>query len=204
MGADGCSALMADAADEPGTVVAMPEDRAVVNPAMGSVLVAGHNPLGALALRAAHAASLTLGGAAPFCCVDAAEMVDVVEACDDRLEEEPVRWTLFRGMNMEPPPLVAPSALHACLLSVFWYCTGGATAVIGDVWRCSACRAVGRAQGHFSRETSVFLGAGGAVTGDSRDAGGSDGDSDSTQRLCFTSCVGGWMRAAGQKAQGRV
>ena len=45
-------------------------------------------------LRAAHAlASVPLGGATPLgCdCAEAAEIVDVVEACDDREEDEFVR-----------------------------------------------------------------------------------------------------------------
>lgn len=66
--------------------------RAVVIPAMGSVLVAGHSPLGAFVLRAAHAASpplpFPLVGTAPFTCVEAADIVEAVEACDASEEEE--------------------------------------------------------------------------------------------------------------------
>lgn len=142
---------MADAAEEPGPADAMGCGRAVEIPEMGSVLVAGHSPLGAFGLRAAQAASVPLAGATPLGCEDAADMVEVVDACDDRLEEEPVRWTLFRGMNMAAP-LGAPSALHACRFSVLWYWTGGATAVIGNVVGEAVA---GRVPGHFSCSTPV-------------------------------------------------
>jgi hypothetical protein len=116
-----CRALMADAADDPGPADAMGCGRAAVIPAMGSVLVAGHNPFGALALRVA-AQSVPFVGAAPFGCdADAnadGDMVDVLDACDERLDEELDRCALFRGMKM-PPPLGTPSALHACRL-MFW------------------------------------------------------------------------------------
>lgn len=90
MGAGACSALMADAADDPGPVDATGCGRAVVIPDMGSVLVAGHSPFGAFVLRAAHAASLPLpfAGAPPFGCDEAVDIVEVLEACDDSDDEE--------------------------------------------------------------------------------------------------------------------
>lgn len=109
---------MAEAADDPGPADAMGCGRAAVIPAMGSVLVAGHSPLGAFALRVA-AQSVPFGGARPFCSDedDEADIVDVVEACDERLDDELDRCALFRGMNMPPPPpLGTPSAFHACRL----------------------------------------------------------------------------------------
>jgi hypothetical protein len=110
---------MAEAADDAGPADAMGWGRAAVIPAMGSVLVAGHSPLGALALRVA-AQSVPLGCGGPFGCDadDEADMVDVPEACEERLDDELDRWALFRGINM-PPPLDTPSALHACRL-MFW------------------------------------------------------------------------------------
>jgi hypothetical protein len=124
-----CRALMADAADDPGPADAMSCGRAAVIPAMGSVLVAGHNPFGGFVLRVA-AQSVPLAGAATFGCDadDEADIVEVADACDERLEDELDRWALFRGMKM-PPPF---SALHAWRL-MFWKFTGGATAVIGEV-----------------------------------------------------------------------
>ena len=116
MGAGACSALMADAADEPGPADATGWGRAVDIPAMGSVLVAGHSPLGAFVLRAAHAGSVAvpLAGATPFDCEEAADMVEVVDACDDSDELEFVRWALLRGINA--PLVVPPSSLHGCRL----------------------------------------------------------------------------------------
>jgi hypothetical protein len=115
---------MAEAADEPGTADAMGCGRAVEIPAMGSVLVAGHNPLGAFVLRAAHAGSVPgpvpvpgavpLAGATPLDCEDAADMVELVDACDDSDELELLRWALLRGMKA--PLGVPPSALHGCRL----------------------------------------------------------------------------------------
>lgn len=75
---------------------------------------------------------MPLAGVTPFGCDEDADIVDVLEACDDSDEEEFWRWTLFRGMNMAPPPFCTPSALHACRL-MFWKLTGGATAVIEEV-----------------------------------------------------------------------
>jgi hypothetical protein len=72
---------------------------------MGSVLVAGHSPLGALVLRAA--------GATPFGCEEAADMVEVVDACDDSDELEFDRWALLRGIKA---PLGVPPSLHGCRL----------------------------------------------------------------------------------------
>lgn len=111
---------MAEAADDAGPADAMGWGRAAVIPAMGSVLVAGHSPLGAFALRVA-AQSVPAGcWGVPFGCEaeDEAERVEVPEACEERLDDELDRWALFRGMNM-PPPLDTPSALHACRL-MFW------------------------------------------------------------------------------------
>jgi hypothetical protein len=82
---------MADAADELGPADATGWGRAVDIPAMGSVLVAGHSPLGAFVLRAAHAASLPFAGATPVGCEEAADMVEVVDACDESDELELVR-----------------------------------------------------------------------------------------------------------------
>ena len=60
--------------------------------------------------------SVPLGRATPLgCdCWEAAETVDVDEACDDREDDEFDRWALFRGMYMAP--FAPPSALHACRL----------------------------------------------------------------------------------------
>jgi uncharacterized protein YegL len=68
--------------------------------------------LGAFVFRAAQAGSLPFAGATPFGCdvVEAADAVELVEACDDSEDEEFWRWALFL-MNMGPP-LGAPSALH--------------------------------------------------------------------------------------------
>ena len=119
--ADGaCSALIAEAAEEPGPTDAMGCERAVEIPAIGSVLVAGHNPFGVFALRVAPQ-SEPFEEAVLFGCDEddeAADMVDVVEAWEDRLDDEFDRWALFLGMKMAPP-LGTPSALHACRL-IFW------------------------------------------------------------------------------------
>jgi hypothetical protein len=80
---------------------------------MGSVLVAGHSPLGALVLRAAHAGSVPFAGATPFGCEEAADMVEVVDACDDSDELEFDRWALLRGIKA---PLGVPPSLHGCRL----------------------------------------------------------------------------------------
>jgi hypothetical protein len=147
MGAGACSALIADAADDPGPADAMGWGRAVVIPAMGSVLVAGHSPLGAFVLRAAHAGSVPLAGATPLDCEEAADIVDVDDACDESDELEFDRWALFRGMKA--PLGVPPSALHGCRLR-FWY-PGSATAVIGEVVVGVVSGMERRAaQGHFS------------------------------------------------------
>lgn len=121
-----CSALIAEAADEPGPADEMGCGRVVVMPETGSVLEAGHSPFGGFALRAAQVDASEAG--TPFGCGVGAAMVEVVEACEERDEDEFVRWTLLRGMNMAP--LGPASALHACRL-MFWKFTGGATAVIG-------------------------------------------------------------------------
>lgn len=126
---------MADAADEPGPADAMGWGRAVEIPAMGSVLVAGHSPLGAFVLRAAHAGSVAapltpLAGATPLDCEEAADKVDVEDACDESDELELVRWALFRGMKA--PLGAVPSALHGCRLR-FWYWGSATEAVIGKV-----------------------------------------------------------------------
>lgn len=54
--------------------------------------------------------------------------MDVLDACDERDEDELDRFAL-RGMKMAAP-LGTPSAVHAWRL-MFWKLTGGATAVIG-------------------------------------------------------------------------
>jgi hypothetical protein len=107
---------MAEAADDPEPADAMGCGRAAVIPAIGSVLVVGHNPFGVFALRVA-AQSVPFAGAVPFDCDDDddADIVEALDACDERLDEELDRWALFRGINM-PPPLGTPSALHACRL----------------------------------------------------------------------------------------
>jgi hypothetical protein len=119
---------------------------------MGSVFVAGHNPLGALVLRAAHAGSVPFaGGATPFDCEEAAEIVEVVDACDESEELEFDRCALFRGMKA--PLGGPPSALHGCRL-MFWY--GDTTAVIGGMAVVVVVRKEhGAAQGHFSRDSRV-------------------------------------------------
>lgn len=68
-------------------------------PTTGSVLVAGHSPLGAF-FRAAQVEP-SAGGAAPtpFVCDDeAVEMVVVEDAWDESDEDELERCALFRGM----------------------------------------------------------------------------------------------------------
>lgn len=55
---------MAEAAEEPVLAEATGWGRAVVIPAMGSVLVAGHSPFGVFVLRAAQAAASALFGGA--------------------------------------------------------------------------------------------------------------------------------------------
>lgn len=58
-------------------------------PDTGSVLVVGHNPLGAFVLRAAQVeASVPLVGATLLDCEEEAEIVEVLEACDDSEEDE--------------------------------------------------------------------------------------------------------------------
>lgn len=107
-----CKALIADAAEEPVLADATGWGRAVVIPATGSVLVAGHSPLGAFVLRAAQAAaSALLGGAETLVCDEEADMVEVVDACDESDDDELERLAL-RGRKMAPP-LGTPSALHA-------------------------------------------------------------------------------------------
>ena len=84
-----CRALMAEAADDAGPADAMGWGRAAVIPATGSVLVAGHSPLGAFGLRVA-AQSVPFCCGVPFGCDadDEADMVDVPDACDERLDDE--------------------------------------------------------------------------------------------------------------------
>lgn len=151
-----CSALIADAADDPGPADATGWGRVVVIPEMGSVLVAGHSPLGAFVLRAAHAAlSVPLGRATPLACDEDAEMVDAAEAWELRLDEELDRdGFLVRGTK---PPFGMPSALHAWRL-MFWKLTGGATAVIGEVVFVEGVVVVVvvRVRRHFSCTLPVF------------------------------------------------
>lgn len=137
IGAGECSAFIADAAEEPGPADAMDCGRAVEIPEMGSVLDAGHSTLGAF-FRAAHVDPSPTGeGPTPFVCEDDVDKVELVEACEERDEDEFVRWALLRGMNilkssvlMGAAPLGTPlAALHPCR-EMFWKFGGGATAVI--------------------------------------------------------------------------
>jgi hypothetical protein len=63
IGAGECSAVIAEVAEGPELAVAMDCGRALVMPETGSVLDAGHNPLGAF-LRAAHVEPSPAGGGA--------------------------------------------------------------------------------------------------------------------------------------------
>lgn len=152
---------MAEAAEGPGPADSTDCGRAVESPAIGSVLDAGHSPFGAFVLRAAHVdASLPLAGATPFSCDGGAATVGVLDACDDRDDDELLRWALFRGMNRAPPPLGTPSVLHACRL-MFWKLTGGATAVIGKAVRGEGgCEGQGGSCCHFCASLPVLSGLG--------------------------------------------
>lgn len=142
---------MAEAADETGVADATGWGRAVVIPAMGSVLVAGHSPLGALVLRAAHAAASALeGGTEPLGWDEEAETVDEAEACDESDEDELERLAP-RGTN-RATALGPPSALHAWRL-MFWKLTGGATAVIGVT--VGVCCGRGRGRSSERRPCSI-------------------------------------------------
>jgi hypothetical protein len=102
-------------------------------PATGSVLEAGHSPLGAF-FRAAQVAPSAAGGApGPLVCEDeAVETVDVDEAWDESDEDELERCALFRGMNILKSSLTGAAPLGTPLgpLHLFWKLTGGATAVM--------------------------------------------------------------------------
>lgn len=140
MGAGVWSAVMAEAAEGPEPAVAMGCGRAFVMPDTGSVLDAGHSPLGAFLRAAAQVEPSAAGeGAVPFGCDEAVEMVDEDEACEESDDDELERWALLRGMNilkssvaMEGAPLGTPLVpLH-----LDWKFGGGATAVIDSV--CAA------------------------------------------------------------------
>lgn len=92
---------MAEAADGPEPAEAMDCGRALVMPDTGSVLDAGHSPLGAF-FRAAHVEDASPAGAGPtpFGCDDADDIVEVEDACDDSEDDELERWALLRGMNI--------------------------------------------------------------------------------------------------------
>ena len=106
MGAGECSAVIAEVAEEPEPAEAMDCGRALVMPETGSVLVAGHSPLGAF-----FRVVLSRRGSdpVPFACEDA-ETVELVEACEDKEEDELERWVLFRGMNIGRNSSVGPFA----------------------------------------------------------------------------------------------
>lgn len=121
IGAGACSAVMAEAAEGPGPADAMDWGRAVDMPEMGSVLDAGHSPRGAF-FRAHVGASPAGAGVTPFApfgwdeVFDTVELADAVDASD---EDEFVRWTLLRGMNILKSSPLAPlgallGPLHPC------------------------------------------------------------------------------------------
>ncbi len=88
----GCNAFMAAAAEEPGPADAPGWGRAEEIPAIGSVLDAGHSPFDAFGLRACQAVdSPPFDCATPLNCDEEADAVDVVDACDDKDEDEFVR-----------------------------------------------------------------------------------------------------------------
>lgn len=99
-------------------------------PTVGSVLVAGHNPLGAF-FRAQVEPSAADVVPTPFVCDDeAVDMVDVDDAWDDSEEDEFERCALFRGMYLMYSSLPAPLGAPTPLLHLFCVNTGWATAVI--------------------------------------------------------------------------
>lgn len=103
---------MAEAADAAGVAGATGWGRAVVIPAIGSVLAAGHSPLGAFVLRAAQAAASGLAGSEGAVGWDEeAERVEVAEACEASDEDELERFAP-RGMK-RPVALGTLSAVHA-------------------------------------------------------------------------------------------
>ena len=114
MGAAGaCKAVIAVVAEAPGPADAMDWGRVVVMPEMGSDLAAVHIPRGAF-FRAHVGPSPAGEGITPFACddvLDAVELPDAVDASDD---DELLRWTLLRGMNiLKSSPLVeALGVLH--------------------------------------------------------------------------------------------
>jgi hypothetical protein len=138
-----CRAEMAEAADGPDDAVDIDCGRAVEMPAMGSALDAGHSPR---ACRFREAQSLAVvplvpltpltapAPLDPLLCVEAADMVDVAEDCDDRElseEEELVRCALLRGMSIRETSsaLIAFRPLAEALGPRHKF-GGGATAVI--------------------------------------------------------------------------
>ena len=104
-------------------------------PETGSVLVAGHSPLGAF-LRAAQVEPSVAGAEpTPFGCDDEDDIVEALEACDDSEEELLERWALLRGMSILKSSVLigaAPFGTTTALdpLHRFWKFGGGATAVI--------------------------------------------------------------------------
>lgn len=102
-------------------------------PETGSVLVAGHNPLGAF-FRAAQVepSAAGAGPTALVCDDEAVDIVDADEACEESDEDEFERWALFRGINILKSSLMGAAPLGTPLgpLHLFWKFTGGATAVI--------------------------------------------------------------------------
>jgi hypothetical protein len=105
MGAGECSAVIAEAAEGPELAEAIDCGRALVIPDTGSVLVAGHSPLGAF-FRAHVDPSPAGAGPTPLDCDDVADTVDVEDACDERDDDELERCAVFRGMNMRNSSVV--------------------------------------------------------------------------------------------------
>lgn len=140
-------------------------------PEMGSVFDAGHSPLGAF-FRAAHVEPSPAGAdPTPFACCgddDDVEMVELLDACEERDEDELERWALLRGMNilkssvlMGGAPLGTPLApVHPCR-EMFWKFGGGATAVIDSSVRRRAASTlfwgVAGSAVTFPRTHPVFL-----------------------------------------------
>jgi hypothetical protein len=97
---------MADVAEGPELADATDCGRALVMPETGSVLVVGHSPLGAF-LRAAQVDPSAAGaGTTPFDCDDAADAVELDDACEERDDDELERCAGFRGINMRNSSVV--------------------------------------------------------------------------------------------------
>lgn len=98
---------MAEVAEGPELAEAMGCGRVLVMPDTGSVLGAGHNPLGAFCFRAAHVDPSPAGaGPTPLDCEDVADVVELVDACEDRDDEELERCAVFLGMKMRNSSVV--------------------------------------------------------------------------------------------------